>query len=74
MRADRYQWTADTDRRIAAMYDEDEIGPIAIAERLGLRASSIRTRLTTLRKRGLVGPARGGAGRPCKPREGVTRE
>ena len=56
-------WTDEADQRLAAMYDEDGLGPIEIADRMGRSVSAVRNRLTNLRKAGKVGPARGRGGR-----------
>ena len=59
-------WTNDEDRRIAAMYEEDKLGPIAIAQIIGRPLKSVSKRLTVLRQRGLIGAARGHGGRSRK--------
>ena len=48
---------------MAHMYDEEGLGPVEIAQRLRRSLASVRARLTKLRKRGHVGPARGRGGR-----------
>jgi transposase len=67
VRGDRpHPWSADDDRRLAKLYEDDELGPLEIAQRLGRSAGSVRGRLTRLRKDGTLGPARGHGGRSAK--------
>lgn len=67
MRSDlHHPWSADDDLRLTKLYEDEQLGPIEIAERLRRPTSSVRSRLTKLRKDGVLGPARGRGGRPSR--------
>lgn len=57
-------WNAHLDAQLIALYEDEELSPAMIARRMGQSVSSVRQRLTKLRKAGKVTVCRGRGGRP----------
>ncbi len=64
------KWTTKDGVKLAELYDEDKLGPTAIAQRFGVSVSAARGALLKFRALGVVKTNRGSARTKKRPRTG----